>query len=219
MKAIFLFLGLIISTVLFSQETYTDLLSTSEDDSKWKLHNREAVCVMKELGKIHSIMFNANEGDGLAIYQDLEFADGEIEFDVKGKNVPGKSFVGIAFHIQDEETFNAVYFRPFNFNNPDKVRNGHSVQYICHPNFPWHKLRKDFPKQFENPIQSAPNPEDWFHAKVVVKWPNVKVYVENQSEPSLEVKMKSTFKKGKIGFWAGNGSDGTYKNLNIKTFK
>lgn len=219
MKAIFLFFGLLLSTVLFSQETYTNLLSTAGDDSKWKLHNREVLFAWSEPDKIESITFNAIEGDGLAIYQDLEFENGEIEFDIKGKNVPGKSFVGIAFHIQDEETFNAVYFRPFNFNNPDKVRNGHSVQYICHPNFPWHVLRKNFPEQFENPIQSAPNPDDWFHAKVVVTWPNVKVYVENQSKPSLNVKMKSTFKKGKIGFWAGNGSDGSYKNLSVKTYK
>ena len=50
----------------------------------------------------------------------------------------------------------------------------------------------------------------------MVEWPNVKVFVENSKEPSLDVKMKSDFKKGKVGLWAGNGSDGAYKNLVVK---
>jgi hypothetical protein len=29
--------------------------------------------------------------------------------------------------------------------------------------------------------------------------------------------MLSTFKKGKVGFWVGNGSDGTFKNLVVKS--
>jgi hypothetical protein len=202
--------------VLFAQKTIPKL-SNITDKKVWVVHNRAAVSEQKNNETV--LYFNAQKGDGLAVFQDLEFENGVIEFDVKGKNVPGKSFVGIAFHIQDEETFNAVYFRPFNFKNPDKARSGHSVQYICHPDFPWHALRKDFPEQFENPVNPIPNPEDWFHAKVVVQWPTVKVFVEKSKESCLEVQMKSAFKKGKVGFWAGNGSDGAYKNLIIKPLK
>ena len=54
-------------------------------------------------------------GDGLAIINNTDFATGTIEFDVKGKNVVQQSFVGIAFHLQDEKTYEAIYFRPFNF--------------------------------------------------------------------------------------------------------
>ena len=154
--------------------------------------------------------------DGLAIYQDLEFENGTIELDLKGKDVAGRSFVGVAFHVQNNETFNAIYFRPFNFKSTDKVRSGHSVQYISHPEFTWRKLRTEFPEKYENPVKPVPNPEDFFHAKVVVNWPSVKVYLENSKEPSLDVKMKSEFTKGKIGLWAGNGSDGSFKNLVIK---
>ncbi len=207
---------LIVSNLIFAQKTTPDL-SKITDKNVWKVYNRAAVAEKKD--NETSLLFNAKGGDGLAVYQNLEFGNGIIEFDVRGKNVPGKSFVGVAFHIQDEETYNAVYFRPFNFKNPDKVRSGHSVQYICHPDFPWHKLRKDFPEEFENPVSPIPIPEDWFHAKIVVDWPNLKVYVENSKEPSLDVAMKSTFKKGKVGFWAGNGSDGSYKNLRIKSLQ
>ena len=201
---------LIVSTILTAQTIHLDF-SKINDETVWKIHNREVASIMTEPGKIDAIGFNAKNGDGLAVFQKLEFENGTIEFDVKGKDVLQRSFVGVVFHVLNEETFNAIYFRPFNFKKPERA--SHSVQYISHPEFTWQKLRTEFPEQFENPVNPVPNPDDWFHAKVVVDWPNVKVYVENNIEPSLDVKMKSTFKKGKVGFWAGNGSDGWYKNL------
>lgn len=197
---------------LFAQ-TIQPELPGSDDKDTWVVYNREIISVMKELGKIESIAVNANEGDGLVVYQNLEFENGTIEADIKGKDVMQRSFVGIAFHIQDENSFNAIYFRPFNFKKPERA--GHSVQYISHPEFTWFKLRSDFPEQFENTIMPIPDPNDWFHAKIEVNWPNVKVFVEDAKEPSLNVTMKSTFQKGKVGFWVGNGSDGNFKNLTI----
>lgn len=210
MKLLSTILLFFICLTLFAQTTKINLEGTN-DETIWIIHNREVSTKMADPGKIEAIGFDAQQGDGIAIYQNLEFENGTLELDIKGKDVMQRSFVGIAFHIQDEETFNAVYFRPFNFKIPE--RSGHSVQYISHPEFTWRKLRTDFPEQFENPVNPVPDPNNWFHAKVVVEWPRVKVFVENSNEPSLDVKMKSSFKKGKIGFWAGNGSDGWYKNL------
>jgi hypothetical protein len=209
MKHLFTFIGILFSFSIIAQTVIPDVTNRSE----LEIYNREAVIVKGEPDRISQINFDAKEGDGLAVFKNIEFENGIIEFDVKGKNNPGKSFVGIAFHVQDEETFNAVYFRPFNFKNPDKTRSGHSVQYISHPEFTWRKLRNDFPEQFENPVIPVPNPEEYFHAKVVVEWPMVTVFVDDAKEPSLNVKMKSEFKKGKVGFWVGNGSDGEFKNL------
>ena len=203
------FIGILFSFSLFAQTVVPDVRNKSE----LKTHNRHAVVTMQEMGVINSVELDAREGDGIAIFENIEFENGTIEFDVKGKNTPGKSFVGVAFHIQNNETFNAIYFRPFNFQNSDKVRSGHSVQYISHPEFTWKKLRTDFPEQFENPVKPVPDPDEWFHAKVVINWPTVKVYVENSNVPSLNVKMKNEFKKGEVGFWVGNGSDGEFKNL------
>lgn len=206
MKSIFGLICIFFTIPLFAQ-------TVVPDDSKIDVYNRTAKI---NTDKTKSLKLDAREGDGLAVFKNIEFENGVLELDIKGKNVPGKSFVGIAFHIQDEETFNAIYFRPFNFENPDKTRSGHSVQYISHPEFTWHKLRGDFPEQFENPVNPVPNSDDFFHAKVVVEWPMVTVFVEDSKEPSLNVKMKSKFKKGKLGFWVGNGSDGEFKNLEIK---
>lgn len=207
MKTLFTILGILFSFSLFSQTVVPDV----SNRDKLEIHNREADVIANETGRINQINFDAKEGDGLAIFKNIEFENGTIEFDVKGKDVLQKSFVGVAFHIQNKETFNAVYFRPFNFKKPE--RSGHSVQYISHPEFTWQKLRTNFPEQFENPVKPVPNPDNWFHAKIVVNWPLVTVFVENTQEPSLEVKMKSEFKKGQVGFWVGNGSDGSFKNL------
>ncbi|HSH20977.1 MAG TPA: hypothetical protein VLA03_11015 [Draconibacterium sp.] len=212
-KIVLINLMIIFAFPVFAQSGTSDLIQSVENESQWKYYNRSPGFIMKDPGKIYCLTLDDKPGDGLAIYQDLEFENGTIEFDVKGKDVAGKSFVGVAFHIQNEETYNAVYFRPFNFNNPDKTKSGHSVQYICHPEFTWSKLRTEFPEQFENPVQAIPDPNEFFHAKLVVKWPMVSVFVEDSTEPSLSVKMKSDFKKGKIGFWVGYGSDGSIKNL------
>ena len=213
MKLFVAVIGMLLSVLAFDQTDSSDLIQSFENKSKWKLYNRTYSTIMVERGKIDRVMIDSKPGEGLAIYQGLDFENGIIEFDVKGKDVLQQSFVGVAFHIQDKNTFNAIYFRPFNFKKPERA--SHSVQYICHPEFTWQKLRTDFPEQFENHVTPIPNPEEWFHAKVLVKWPDVKVFVENSSESSLDIQMKSTFKKGKIGLWVGNGSDGSFRNLTV----
>ena len=210
MKPILVIAIVSISYVLSAQKITPDL-SKIMDKNVWKTYNREITPSVEKNENL--VSFDARQGDGLTVFQNLEFENGTIEFDVKGKDVLQQSFVGIAFHIQDGNTFNAIYFRPFNFKKPERA--GHSVQYISHPEFTWNKLRTEFPEQFENPVTPVPDPDNFFHAKVDVNWPNVKVYVENSATPSLEVKMRSTFTKGKVGFWVGNGSDGTFKNLII----
>jgi len=65
--------------------------------------------------------------------KNILFSNGTIEFDVKGKDVQGQSFVGLAFHGLDNSTYDAIYLRPFNFRTEDKLRKIHAVQYISHP--------------------------------------------------------------------------------------
>ena len=52
-----------------------------------------------------AVEMNAMEGDGLGILKEIEFEKGTIEVELLGENVPGRSFIGIAFNIQDGETF------------------------------------------------------------------------------------------------------------------
>lgn len=157
---------------------------------------------------------NISTGYGVLWLNDSSFANGTIEFELRGTAVPGQSFVGVAFHGQDDSTFDAVYFRPFNFRNPE--RKGHSVQYISLLGNDWAELREKFPGRYENPVNPIPEPVDnWFHARIVVNYPQVKVYINHASQPVLEVQQLSSQTQGRIGFWVGNGSEGWFRSLEI----
>jgi hypothetical protein len=178
-----------------------------------KSHNR-ALTYFKE-GTRSGLRLDERQGDGLAWWPDLMFAAGTIEFDVRGKDVAQQSFVGLAFHGLDTQTFDAIYFRPFNFKSTDAARRAHGVQYISHPAFPWEKLRADRPGQFEKEVSPPPDPNDWFHVAVVVQHPRVRVFVNGLKTPSLEVNQLSDRKRGWVGFWVGNGSGGSFANLSV----
>ena len=159
--------------------------------------------------------FDEHAGDGLGWWPDIKFTNGTIEFDVRGKDLAQKSFVGVAFRGLDELTYDAVYFRPFNFKADDPVRRSHGVQYIAHPDFGWEKLRAEHPNKYEDEVSPAPEPNGWFHVRIVVESPNVRVFVNNAEKPCLQVEQLSNRKTGWVGIWAGNGSDGDFANLKL----
>lgn len=160
-----------------------------------------------------AVSLDEREGDGFAYWPDLSFADGSIELDIRGRDLGGRSFVGLAFHGLDEETYDVVYFRPFNFRAEDPARRAHAVQYISHPDYTWHRLRDEHPGKYENALDPAPDPDGWFHVRVVVEHPRVSVFVDGEQTPSLEVEQLSDRGRGWVGFWVGNGSNGEFANL------
>lgn len=161
-----------------------------------------------------ALRFDERPGDGLVMWQDVEFADGTIEFDVRGKDVFQQSFVGVAFHGVGE-AYEAVYFRPFNFRAVDPERQSHSLQYVSQPAYTWARLRSEHPGQYEKAITPAPDPASWVHARIVVAYPKISVYVNNAAEPSLVVDELSDHKSGWVGLWVGNGSSGEFANFKV----
>ena len=161
------------------------------------------------------IRFSKNAGDGIAWLKGVEFSNGTIELDIRGKDVFQESFVGVAFHGVNDETLDAIYFRPFNFQSTDPVRKIHAVQYVSHPDYTWSVLREKYNGKYEKAVTPAPNGNDWFHAKIVVQYPKVTVYVNGNSEPSLVIDKLNDRKVGKIGLWVGNTSEGDFANLQI----
>lgn len=147
----------------------------------------------------------------LMALKDVALENGTIELDLKGSNTPGRSFVGLAFNIQSENSYEAIYFRPFNFRNPDKK--SHAVQYINMPTNSWRMLRNNYPKQFENEILDPPNGDDWFHARIVLVNGSVKVFVNHETIPSLTVDRIPLYKNGGLAFWVGSNTKGSFKNL------
>lgn len=168
-----------------------------------------------EEGDKKGVRVSQEREEGLAWLKGIKFSEGTIEFDVRGQDVFQQSFVGVAFHAQNDSTYDAIYFRPFNFYAKDSVRYIHAVQYVAHPSYPWKKLRDERNAQFEKAIPNAPNPNEWFHARVVVKGKSVQVFVNDRKEAVLKVEKLSAFSNGQIGLFVGDGSGGDFANLVI----
>jgi glyoxylase-like metal-dependent hydrolase (beta-lactamase superfamily II) len=158
---------------------------------------------------------DARPGDGAAAIEGVLLGEGIVEVDLRGKNVPQQSFLGIAFHVVDWTTYDAIYFRPFNFRAATEEQRSHAVQYVSHPVHTWQRLRAERPGEFEKPLDPAPDPDGWFHARIVIAKSKVEVYVNGASTPSLVVDDLGEAKSGGVALWAGNGSDGAYAGLAI----
>ena len=163
-----------------------------------------------------AIEMNAENSSGIGIIEGVAFETGLIEIELLGENNPGKSFIGIAFNIQNDETYEAIYFRPFNFVAEEQVRKEHMLQYIYHPEFTWRKLREERTGEFENEISTPPNPDTWFKASIRINSETIEVFVNEASEPDLTVKRLTQEKSKKIGVWTGYGSSGRFRNLVIR---
>jgi len=156
---------------------------------------------------------DAASGDGLAWISGVEFSEGTLELEIKGRNALGQSFVGLAFHGQDNQVFDAVYLRPFNFQVAE--RSNHSIQYISMPQHDWSELRNNHPGKYEAAIEPAPDPESWVKLKLVVEGTRVSAFVNGADKPALAVEVLAHRLKGRVGFWVGNGSDGWFRNLKV----
>lgn len=195
------------------EKIYAPDLSKIITTDGWKLSNRKFELV--DTNGYKAVHFNSQPGDGIAWIENFDFTNGIIEVDIKGKNVMGGSFVGVALRGVDEKTYDAIYFRPFLFMSEDSTSKDHRVQYMSLPEYGWKRLRDEFPGKYENPVVPAPDPNSFFHARIVVEKPKISVFVNGNDKPSLVVEELTGRTGGWIGLWTGNNSEGTFANLKI----
>src|SRR5437867_3184497 len=213
-SAVFAAVGLFTaSSVSGQQRTLEPDLAKLADGKGLEVFHRTASSFSD--GARTGLRLSESPGDGVAYLQGIELSNGTIEFDVRGKDVQQQSFVGVAFHGVDGTTYDAIYFRPFNFRAVDPARRIHAVQYISHPTYTWQKLRTEQLGKFEQAVNPVPDPNAWFHVRVVVASPRVSVFVGDAKEPSLVVDQLSDRKQGLIGLWVGNNSGGDFANFRI----
>jgi len=205
---IFLFFG------LYSHAQNHAIKPTITNKTQLESGNRNATVFRDSSGK-WIVAMDGREGSGIAWIKSIEFDKGVIELDVKGRDLQQQSFVGVAFHGTDTTVYEAVYFRPFNFRAVDSARKHHMVQYIHPPAFDWQVLRQKFPGVYESGIMNPPDPNGWFHAKIIVSSDSIRVFVNHERVPSLVVAPLAAPRIGQIGFWVGNGSEGNFCNLSF----
>lgn len=205
---------LILAALCFNLDLIAQTISPNLSEKKnWGLINRSAKTI-DENGKA-GVFLTASPGDGALVLKDLQFSSGIIEADIKGEDLMGQSFVGIAFHVQPDSSYDAVYFRPFNFFNKDTLRRSRAVQYIAIPNYPWETLREKWPGKYESKVTAVKKPDEWFHVKLEVDDRTIKAFVNNEVKPCLVVEKLSSTKSGQIALWVGNNSSGSFANLKI----
>ena len=163
------------------------------------------------------IRLDANAGDGFAVVQGPAFSEGTIDVLVRGEDVAQQSFVGVAWGIQNDSTYEAVYMRPFNFRTPDTARARRAVQYVSQPTWPWQRLRSETPGKYEKPVLPIPDPNGWVPLRLVVTPTQVSVFANGGAEPDLVVQRlgEAKAKAGPIGLWVGNGSRGDFADLKV----
>lgn len=149
-----------------------------------------------------------------------QFQDGVIEVDVAGDRIPGtpevaRGFVGIAFRVaQERPSFEAFYLRPYNGRSDDQLQRNHSAQYISSPEFPWNRLRQEFPGKYETYVDLVPS--EWTQVKVEVTGDKARLYVNDAREPILIVNhLLHGDTKGAIALFISVGSVAHFSNLRV----
>jgi hypothetical protein len=168
----------------------------------------------------------ADVGDGiqLVILNKTEFQDGVIEVELTGEPAAtagsgARGFVGLAFRVKldaakDAAKYECFYLRPTNGRADDQVRRNHSTQYISHPDFPWHRLRKEFPEKYESYVDLVPG--EWTKVKIEVRGDKARLFVHDATQPVLVVNdLKLGQSQGQIALWVGAGTVAHFANLRV----
>ncbi|MBL7859352.1 MAG: hypothetical protein JNM57_16790 [Cyclobacteriaceae bacterium] len=209
-------LFIILSTSIYGQKKEYDINALLQKQKLTSI-NRNTSPVTD--GKIKGVKLDENAEEGIVWLNDVIFSNGTLEIDLRGQDVFQRSFLGLAFHGVNDSTYDAVYFRPFNFHAEDPIRKIHAVQYISHPVHTWKKLRDEQNGIFEKALVNPPDANGWFHARIEVSDKTISVYVNKDTTPSLTVTKISNQKTGKVGLWVGDGSGGEFANLRITKSK
>lgn len=188
-------------------------LSTVLGSPGWRVVGRNAGPIAD--GSRPGVHLDAAQGEGILWLDGVEFGDGVIEVVLRGRDELQRSFVGVAFHGVDDMTYDAVYFRPFNFHIADEARRLRAVQYIAQPDFPWQRLRAEHPGLYEKPVPKAPPADAWFTARIEINHPKIRVFVEGSTTPSLEIDALSDRQRGRVGLWVGDTSGGDFATLRL----
>jgi len=158
--------------------------------------------------------------DQLVVIEGLAFTNGVIEGEIAGAPAAGASegargFVGIAFRLRDDTTYDAFYLRPTNGRAEDQERRNHAVQYISHPDWPWYRLRKETPARYESYVDLVPGA--WTKVKIDVRGAQARLYVHGQAHPTLVVNDLKTGSQGRgaIALWLDVGTVAHFRNLRV----
>jgi len=162
---------------------------------------------------------DAPNASSYAVVKDAMFRDGTIEVEVAGQPAAGapggaRGFIGIAFRLQADGSYEYIYLRPTNGRADDQVRRNHSTQYSSHPSFDFARSRQEAPEKYESYVDLEPGV--WTKYKIEVEGRKARLYVHGVEQPSLIVDdLKMEPRAGGVALWVGPNTEGYFANLKI----
>lgn len=210
-----LMLGLLLSAAVFDEQPRPITPGSVTPDgvlvSTVRHEDREALRLIEA---------NDKRGGGMAILNGQTFRDGTIEVEVAGRRGPyavptDRGFVGVVFRLSaDRGKSEYIYLRPDNGRAEDQVQRNHSVQYSSHPDYPWPRLRKEFPEKYESYVDLQPGA--WTRMRIEVAGTTARLFVHGNAQPNLIVNdLKHGASEGGVALWIGPGSEAFFSNLRI----
>ena len=154
-----------------------------------------------------------------AVIKDGSFRDGTIEVDLAGLPAAGagegaRGFIGVAFRMQSDGSYEYIYLRPTNGRADDQVRRNHSTQYSSYPSFDFARSRQEAPGKYESYVDLEPGV--WTKYKIEVEGRKARLYVNGADQPCLIVNdLKLEPREGGVALWVGPGTEGYFSNLKI----
>jgi hypothetical protein len=158
----------------------------------------------------------------LALVSGVVFENGTIEVELSGEPAPdageqARGFVGLAFRVQatDPGRYECIYLRPTNGRAAEQIRRNHAVQYVSHPEFPWHRLRRESPGVYETYVDLVPG--EWTKIRIEVAGQEARLYVHEATQPTLVVQdLKHGLTKGGVALWLHASTVAHFRNLVIR---
>jgi hypothetical protein len=160
--------------------------------------------------------------DAIAMVDGSELADGTIEVWVTGhvppdtRDTSSRAFIGVVFRsANDGNQFESIYLRMTNGRAEQQLRRNHTIQYESIPDYPWYRLRRENPGQYESYVDVQP--DVWAKLRIVVSGRHATLYVNDAPQPALIVNdLKGPMTRGRVGLWVGTESVGYFSHLTIR---
>jgi len=148
----------------------------------------------KTLGSVELKEFDSklstciSDGTGIAYLDGIDFQNGIIECDLYSPSP--KAYLGIVFRLGSLTNFEYIYFQPHTSGKWDAVQydpifNGSATWQLYHG----------------KPYQAVANvpTKKWFHVKIEVNDDIAKVFIDNNPNATLSVKLQHEFVSGGVG--------------------
>lgn len=152
----------------------------------------------------------------------ISFHDGAIDVDVRGGIADGahadaRGFIGIVFRANAAGSeFEGFYIRPTNGRDcVDPVRRAHGCQYFSFPGYTFSYFREFGIPDYEAPADTVALNE-WSHIRAEIKGAEARFFVDGVNILTVNGLKHGAGARGSVGLYVDNGTDGLFKDLEIR---